>query len=80
MARRIFAWTGIRENKVVISEIISHPITRYSNKEVFSIFPVKNTFKKVPIIASVNTIKKIVIPEKSNNVMRQTGAYEPNIK
>tara|TARA_Y100000022_G_C13246303_1_gene374965 strand:- start:1908 stop:2033 length:126 start_codon:yes stop_codon:yes gene_type:complete len=41
---------------------------------------VKNTFKIVPIIASINTIRKIVIPEKSNNVIRQTGAYEPNIK
>ena len=74
MARRIFAWTGISENKVPISEIINHPITRYSNKEAFSILPVKNTFKIVPIIASINTIRKILIPEKSNNVIRQTGA------
>ena len=74
MARRIFAWIGIRENKVPISEIISHPIIRYNNKEAFSILPAKNTFKTVPIIAIINTIIKMVIPEKSSKVIRQTGA------
>ena len=63
-----------------MSKIISHPITKYSKRDINSYSPVKNNFFKVPIMDNVSTAVNMLMPELSYKVIKQMGAYEPKIR
>ena len=57
-----------------MSKIISHPNKRYSKRENFSYLFLLKILNKVPIIDKIRTVKNIVKPEYSYNVIKHTGA------
>jgi hypothetical protein len=60
---RSLALKSIRLNKELISKIISHPIDKYSKRDINSYLPVKNNFFNVPMIHKVSTTKNMLRPE-----------------
>jgi|TARA_E500000178_G_scaffold284117_1_gene285166 hypothetical protein len=46
-----------------MSKIISHPIAKYSKRDINSYLPVKNNFFKVPKMDKVSTTTNMLMPE-----------------
>ena len=57
------ALKSIKLNKELMSKIISHPIIKYSKRDINSYSPVKNNFFKVPIMDNVSTAINMLMPE-----------------
>tara|TARA_X000000950_G_scaffold88576_1_gene111514 strand:+ start:1287 stop:1463 length:177 start_codon:yes stop_codon:yes gene_type:complete len=57
------ALKSIKLNNELMSKIISHPIAKYSKRDINSYLPVKNNFFKVPKMDKVSTTTNMLMPE-----------------
>lgn len=67
-------------DKLLKSNTINQPITKYSNVENELKRPVKNSFKTTPKVAIPQTVKNNVHPKLCSKVISKTGVYVPAIK